>query len=61
MFLQKYNFVVNYVPGKDLICSDTLTRAQLKQQTPEMPKTEINFQAHSVMSTFSISSEKQKY
>ena len=42
MFLQKYNFVVISVPGKDLICSDTLSRAPLKEQTPEISEAEIN-------------------
>ena len=44
MFLQKYTFVLNYVPNKDLICSDTLSRAPLKEQTPEISETEINCQ-----------------
>ena len=60
MFLQKYNFVVNYVPGKDLICSNTLSRAPLKERTPEIAETKLNCQAHSVMSSFPIRTERLK-
>ena len=31
MLLQKYDFAVNYVPGKDLVCSDTFSRVPLKE------------------------------
>ena len=63
MFLQKYDFVVNYVPGKDLVCSDTCTclfRAPLKDQGPEISETEVNCQVHSVISSFPISTERSK-
>ena len=60
MFLQKYDFVVNYVPGKDLVCSDTLSRAPLKEQGPEISETEVNCQVHSVISSFPISTERLK-
>ena len=59
MFLQKYYFVVNYVPGKD-ICSDTLSRAPLKELTQEISETEINCQVHSVIYSFPISTERLK-
>ena len=55
MFLQKYDFVVNYVPGKDLVCSDTLSRAG-----PEISETEINCHVHSVISSFPMSTERLK-
>ena len=60
MFLQKYDFVVNYVPGKDLVCSDTLSRAPLEEQGPEISETEVNCQVHSVISSFPISTERLK-
>ena len=60
MFLQKYDFIVNYVPGKDLICSDTLSRAPLKRQGPEVSETEVNCQVHSVISSFPISTYRLK-
>ena len=50
----------NYVPGKDLVCSDTLSRAPLKEQGPEISETEINCQVHSVISSFPIKTEKLK-
>ena len=47
MFLQKYEFVVNYIPGNNLTCSHTLSRAPLKEQTPEISETEVKCQVHS--------------
>ena len=61
MFLQKYDFVVNYVPGKDLIYSDTLSRAPLKEQPPEISETEINCQIHSAIPSFPIGKERSKH
>ena len=60
MFLQKQKFVVNYVPGKDLICSDTLSRAQLIGQTTKISQREVNCQAHSVISSVSMTTERLK-
>ena len=60
MFLQKYNFVVNYVPGKDPICSETLSRASLKAPIPKILETEVNCKVHSVIFSFPISAEKVK-
>ena len=60
MFLQNYGFVINYGLGKELICCSILSRAHLKEQTPEIPKTEVNFQVHSAISNFPISTETLK-
>ena len=60
MFLQKYDFVVNYVPGKDLFCSDILSRAPLKEKTSEISDTRVNCQVHSVISSLPISTERLK-
>ena len=56
----KIDFVVNYVPGKDLVCPDTLSRAPLKEQGPEILEAEVNYQVHSVISSFPISTERLK-
>ena len=60
MFLQKHNFVVNYIPGKDLLCSESLSGEPLKEQSLEISETEVNCQVHSVISTFSINTERLK-
>ena len=57
MFLQKYDFVVNYVPGKNLICSDILSKAPLKEQSPEISETEVKCQIHSVITSFLSNTE----
>ena len=60
MFLQKYDFIVNYAPFKGLVCSDTLSRAPLKKQGLEISETEVNCQLHSLISSFPISTERLK-
>ena len=60
IFLQKYNLVVNYVSGNDLICSHTLSRVLLKEQSWEISETEINWQIHLGLSSSSISTERLK-
>ena len=57
MYLHKYDFVANYSPCKGLICSDTLCRALLKKQTPEISEAEVSCKVHSVISSFPISTE----
>ena len=60
MFLQKHDFVVKYVHGRDFICCDTSSRAPIEEQTPEISETEIICQVHSVISSFSINTERLK-
>ena len=55
IFLQKYKFIVNFVPS--LIKSDTLSRAPLKEQSPEISETEGNNQ---VISRFPIRTKRIK-
>ena len=57
MFSQKCDFIVNQVPGKDLIRFETFSRAPLKEQIPEKSKTKVNCQ---IISTFSIRTERLK-
>lgn len=61
MFLQKYNFVVNYVPNKDLIDFSILSRVPHKEQHPELSEARFKCQDHSVISSFPISTEILKH
>lgn len=59
--LQKYDFTVSYVPGKELIISDTLSRAPSKIQVAEISEHEIiACQVDSVISGLPISDNKLK-
>ena len=58
MFSQKYDFIVNQVPGEDLIQFDTFSRAPLKEQIPEKSETKVNCQ---VISRFSVRTERLKH
>ena len=60
-FLQKCNLVVNYIPGKNLICSDTLSKAPLKEQSPKISETKLNFQVCTFKSSFPINTERLKH
>lgn len=35
MRLQKYDYIINYVPGKDMLLADALSRAYLEDTTQE--------------------------
>ena len=58
LYLQRYDFTVNYIPGKQMIVADTLSRAPLKSTEPELSKIEINSHIHSVKSQLPISERK---
>ena len=58
--LYRYDFTLNYTPGKNMVVSDTLSRAYLKDQKPEIPDAEMNYMIHSVISSLPISDEKLK-
>ena len=52
--------MVNYISGKDLLCSESLSGALRKEQSLKITETEVNCQVHSVISSFSINTEKLK-
>ena len=58
LFLQKYDFRVDYIPGKDMIVADALSRAQLSDVTPELTESEIKSYIHSIISNKPISDRK---
>ena len=49
--LQKYDFVLEYSPGKTMVVSDALSRAYLHSQTTEIPEHDL---IHHVSSTFML-------
>ena len=58
--LQKYDFDFQYVPGKQLHVADTLSRAYLREATPEISVQGMAYHIHSVISSLPISADKQK-
>ena len=46
--LQKYDFVFKHKPGKELVVADTLSRAPLPDQDPDMEK-EISCYVHTLI------------
>ena len=56
--LQKYDFEVNYIPGKDLILSDTLSRAPLSSNTSEIKEEEVTAQINAIVSCLPVSSNR---
>ena len=60
--LQKYDFDMQYVPGKHLVVTDTLSRASLPDTDPEIPDLEVNIRVHTVISSLPISEQNlQKF
>ena len=53
--LQKYDFEVKYIPGKDLVLPDTLSRAPLKQNVSEIQNDETMAQVNSIIANLPIS------
>jgi hypothetical protein len=58
LFLQKYDFRVDYIPGKDMIIADALSRAQSSDVTPELTENEIKSYIHSIIINKPISDRK---
>ena len=56
--LQKFDFEVEYVTGKENIVSDMFSRAPLKYSNSELSKEEIESQIHMVISSLPISEQK---
>ena len=56
--LQKYDFDMQYVPGKHLVVTDTLSRTSLAATDPEIPDLEMNIHVHTVISALLISEPK---
>ena len=56
--LQKYDFDMQYVPGKHLVVTDTLSHASLPDTDPEIPDLEMNIHVHTVISALPISEQK---
>ena len=56
--LQPYDFVLQYVPGKDMTVPDALSRASLKDSESEIPLEELNCMVHSVTENFPMTQQK---
>ena len=57
--LQKYQFTMNYIPGKDMVVTDTLSRAYLSNtSTPEIDTSDMTRYVHFVISNLLISDDK---
>ena len=56
--LQRYDFGMNYKPGKEIKVADTLSRAHLQDSRTEIPDVELDFVVHSVISSLPISPER---
>ena len=53
--LQKYDFKLQYLPGKDMLVSDTPSRSHLRHTEPEFTKNSSIHYVHFVLSNLPIS------
>ena len=59
MKLQKYDFDLEYAPGKTMVVSDALSRAYLKSHSsPELEESDIIHHVHSVIDSLPISTAR---
>ena len=57
--LQKYQFTTNYIPGKDMVVTDTLSRAYLSNtSTPEIDTSDMTRYVRFLISNLPISDDK---
>ena len=57
--LQKYDFNLEYAPGKSMVVSDALSWAYLESNSsPELEKSDIIHQVHSVIDSLPICIER---
>ena len=57
LWLQKYDFDMQYVLGKHLVVTDTLSHASLLDTDPEVPDLEMNIHVHTGISSLPISEQ----
>ena len=58
--LQKYDFELQYSPGKDMLVSDTLSRSHLSRSESEFTEDSLIHHVHSVLSNLPISETRLK-
>ena len=58
--LQKYDFQLQYSPGKNILVSDTLSRSHLTHFQPEFAENRLIHHAHFVLSNLTISATRLK-
>ena len=56
--LQRYDFSMNYKPGKEIKVADALSRAHLQDSRTEIPDMKLDFVVHSVISSLPISPKR---
>ena len=56
--LQRYDFTLNYIPGKHVIVADALSRAYLQDSTPEISETEMKAYIHTITQSFPMTDKK---
>ena len=60
LHLQKYDFELQYSPGKDMLVSDTLSRSHLSRSESEFTEDSLIHHVHSVLSNLPISETRLK-
>ena len=58
--LQKYDFELQFSPGKDMLVSDTLSRSHLSRSESEFTEDSLIHHVHSVLSNLPISETRLK-
>ena len=58
--LQRYDFVLEYSPGRDMVVADALSCASLPNTGTEISNDDMNFYVHSIVNNLPISKKKME-
>ena len=56
--LQKYDINLSYMPGKESILADTMSRADLQETAEEIPENELNAKIHMIQESAAATKQK---
>ena len=60
LHLQKYDFDLEFAPGRKMVVADALSRTHLTDTCSEIPESEIQVYVHSLVSSFPVSENRWK-
>ena len=60
LYLQRYDFKIQFIPGKQVIFADALSRSALPDTTPELTNAELESHIHLIKECLPVSERKLK-
>ena len=60
LYLQRYDFKIQFIPGKQVIVADTLSRSVLPDATPKLTNAELESHIYLIKGCLPVSERKLK-